>query len=323
MNDLDGYLPISLFRYAGKGVIRWCYFGDSALKAPFFKDDVDFHLHSETAKNRHTSIHEILNVAHESDCVYPNGFIFHMSRCGSTLLTNMLKKKHGCQVFSEPSFLIDILVEANEANEDYILELFRAAVLTLGRKRTGEEKHFVIKFYSAAIFALPLITKAFPDVPAVFMYRDPVEVLVSNMEDPNQMWMYHPPTLGLTHSAVTEENTLLENCALALRKKLEGFIPFISDRHRLLNYKSLTKECLASILDLFSIAYTEEELQAMYDAKKLNSKKQAEKFNDDSAQKNNQASERLKQIAREVLYPVYNELEKFRTAESEKIVIKS
>ena len=54
-------------------------------------------------------------------------------------------------------------------------------VAAFGRRRGGRERHYFIKLDSWHTLALPLFRRAFPSVPWVFLYRDPVEVLVSQM----------------------------------------------------------------------------------------------------------------------------------------------
>lgn len=64
---------------------------------------------------------------------------------------------------------------ANEAN----LNAFRGLVALLTRKRQKQHKRAFIKFISWNVLYIDFITKAFPDVPAIYLYRDPVEIVAS------------------------------------------------------------------------------------------------------------------------------------------------
>ena len=59
------------------------------------------------------------------------------------------------------------------------IEWLRGVVSALGQPRLGTEKHLFIKFDAWKVLDLPLIRRAFPAVPWIFLYRDPVEVLTS------------------------------------------------------------------------------------------------------------------------------------------------
>lgn len=58
---------------------------------------------------------------------------------------------------------------------------FRTLVMAYGRRRAGSERHTFVKLDSWHTLALPLFRRAFPSVPWLFLYREPIEVLVSQM----------------------------------------------------------------------------------------------------------------------------------------------
>ncbi len=60
------------------------------------------------------------------------------------------------------------------------IELLRMIVGALGRDRLDGAGHYVVKLDSWHTLALPLFRLAFPDTPWIFLYRDPVEILVSH-----------------------------------------------------------------------------------------------------------------------------------------------
>ncbi len=108
-----------------------------------------------------------------------------MSRCGSTLAAaNAGGLVDGNIVLSEAD-PIDAVLRA-PLHHSHVTDVDRRAwlqaiVSALGQRRHADEAHLFIKFESWSVLELALIREAFPDVPWVFLYRDPVEVLVSQL----------------------------------------------------------------------------------------------------------------------------------------------
>ena len=73
-------------------------------------------------------------------------------------------------------------------------------VSALAQPRRGEQALFV-KLDSWHTLALPLFRRAFPSVPWVFLYRDPVEVPVSQLEAAG---IQTDPTLQVAHVLGTD-----------------------------------------------------------------------------------------------------------------------
>jgi hypothetical protein len=110
----------------------------------------------------------------------PTGFIFHESRVGSTLVANMLASVPTNLVYSEPPLPIGVIHACEKAgcSEETTVRLLRMAILAMGRSHVHD--HFFIKFSSSLVVHMDLLLKAFPETPWVFIYRDPVEIMVSN-----------------------------------------------------------------------------------------------------------------------------------------------
>ena len=108
----------------------------------------------------------------------PSGFVFHGSRCGSTLVSGMLASVPQFLVLSEP-LPVDDLLRANAAEADKVRWL-RSLVSALGRRRHGDERAFVLKLDAWSALDLAIVRHAFPDVPWVFLFRRPVQVLASH-----------------------------------------------------------------------------------------------------------------------------------------------
>ena len=106
----------------------------------------------------------------------PDGLIFHMSRCGSTLVSQMLASVEECRVMSEPPAVEDVLQLGSVAR-------LRTMVSALGQA-SEFERHYFLKLDCWHIRHFDLIHEAFPETPAAFLFRNPLEVLVSQMRNP-------------------------------------------------------------------------------------------------------------------------------------------
>jgi len=97
----------------------------------------------------------------------PQGFIFHESRCGSTLAANAFAVVEGTRVFSESAPPRGAL-NTNDPNamKDVLYMMSRFAPT-------------YFKFQSVVSFSVQEITAVYPEVPWIFVYRDPVHVMVS------------------------------------------------------------------------------------------------------------------------------------------------
>jgi hypothetical protein len=180
------WLPAALVPAPGQLAIDWVHFGDAPLHDSFFEDSL------RRAKRR--PINALLKVCTPlgilgklppaDTTTAPDGLIFHMSRCGSTLVSRMLAAMPGGIVVSEAPPL-DTIVQMTHSHPDAPLEqrvaLLRGMAAALGRDRFGNRRHYVIKTDSWHSLALPLFRAAFPDTPWVFLFRDPTEVMVSQM----------------------------------------------------------------------------------------------------------------------------------------------
>src|SRR5690606_34626620 len=115
--------------------------------------------------------------------VAPTAFIFHVSRCGSTLLSQLLDLDEANIVLSEVP-LLDQLLRLPEtfpgisrAQQETALQ---ATIRLLGQKRTGHEKQLFIKLDSWHVFFAATLRKQYPSVPFILLYRAPDEVFESH-----------------------------------------------------------------------------------------------------------------------------------------------
>src|SRR5260370_6747308 len=111
MEGFDGWLPIRVYWRRATLLVDWCWLGDLRFTDPFFEQTVNQAL-SHPANllfRRQTPIEGLEELAAARPGLRPNGFIFHMSRSGSTLISQMLSRLPKNLVISEASPIDTVL----------------------------------------------------------------------------------------------------------------------------------------------------------------------------------------------------------------------
>jgi len=124
------------------------------------------------------------------DGLEPDGLIFHVSRCGSTLLTKALGRDQSNLTITQGGPLqegfwaaITGLWNGEPEINDRNKLMLRNLILLMARKRRPEYRHCFVKFISWNIIYYDLIRATFPKTPALYIYRDPVEVIATVLKE--------------------------------------------------------------------------------------------------------------------------------------------
>ena len=121
-----------------------------------------------------------------------SGFVFHESRCGSTLVANLLQLHSPTQniVYSESTPLIAVLtslgplyLQAHPSHKSArLLAIVRDVVHVMSRTNVATKRRVFFKVQSIGSWYLSLMRAAFPSTPWIYVYRDPVEVIMSHLK---------------------------------------------------------------------------------------------------------------------------------------------
>jgi hypothetical protein len=111
----------------------------------------------------------------------PVGIIFHVARCGSTLVSQLLKKLDDVAVYAEPQPVNEILVPPHGWPRADLVAALRALGRAFARHAGGP---YVLKLSSWNTLFCDIVTDAFPETNWVLCLRDPVEVGVSLLQQP-------------------------------------------------------------------------------------------------------------------------------------------
>jgi hypothetical protein len=314
-----GWVPIRVYQRTSRTMVDWCFLGQERFSDPFFEETINRCLrHPFALLFRHQTPIEALEEL--EPLAPPSGFIFHMSRCGSTLVSQMLAAVPSNIVISE-AVPLDDLLRANRQQpalaEERRIRRLRGMVAALSRPRNQGERHVVIKFDCWNTFDLPLIRRAFPNVPWVFLYRDPVEVLVSHRRMPGSQIIpgaLDPQMLGLSQAQLAAM-PFEEYGAFVLARICQAAADYVDERATLINYRQLPDVVTSCLLDTFQVDYPPEALARMRDATRYHAKNPIFEFTADSQAKREAAGESLRALAERVMRPSYERLEAINRAQ--------
>jgi hypothetical protein len=185
-NEIASWIPIKLLNDEKERNCRWLYVGDKHFKEPFFDETIS--ACRQLPENGHlkrsvSNINILPNWVNANEVAVPKAFIFHISRCGSTLLSQMLSLQPKNIVLSEVPFFDDLLRLGKKENSmPEILPILKAAINLYSTKRNPNYKHAFIKTDSWHIHFYEELRALYPTTPFFFLYRKPLEVIQSQQK---------------------------------------------------------------------------------------------------------------------------------------------
>lgn len=323
--DLKGWLPVDAVVVDGRPGLWWMEMADVSLSEPFFQQTVDRAKSDGTNRGElFTEFDVLLQLEKELDSVPPTGFIFHSSRCGSTLVANACRAINHSIVLSEANAIDKLIARfftdaANDSVKSLLYSvLIRGLVHALGQRRRGSEQHLFIKFACTSFAQLERITRIWPQVPWVFLYRDPIETIVSNVNDPptwltDDDWRVLASITGATPDEVAKM-TLAERCARSIGSFYSRAYDLANDGSLLLNYKQLSVPVISNVLKFFTVSPSTQEVEAIARASGVYAKEVSgtRPFVADADAKQKLASDLIREMAARWAEEPYQQLEQKR-----------
>jgi hypothetical protein len=321
---LEGWVPIRVDWTPTGPVVDWCHFGTRRLVEPFFDQTVGAALRRPfSVLFRHrTPLDDLVDWPRTRPSLPAAGFIFHMSRCGSTLLGQMLAALPRHVVLSEAGPIDTVLRAPDGVDPDRHIAWLRGLVAALGRRRNEGESRLFIKFDCWHARNLPLIRRAFPDVPWVFLYRDPVEVLVSQRRQCGAQMIpgvIDPRVFDLdVDMAALAALPPEDYCARVLASVCRSGLQALQDDRggRPLHHRQLPDAAWTIVADHFGLDLDDADRDAMRLAARFDAKNPVLPYQDDSSDKQRQANDSVRLAAETWVRPLYDRLEALRPGRS-------
>jgi hypothetical protein len=309
MKPATGWYPIKLERSPTNGILlHWQNLSAVNFNEPFFEDSL-IRASRENPEIRKQSYH-LLDPLPFAEATPPTAFIFHTSRSGSTLLTQLLTCLGGSIALSEPP-IVDEALQFPQADEEKII-LLKYIVNALGQHRSQNDRYFFLKYDSWHLPWVNLIREAFPDTPCLFVYRHPVEILWShNRQRGSQMvpglldfslFDIDPNSVDPADLDAYAARVLESIFTQALHHIQQGRLIPIAHHQLLKSY--------SSIIEQLGVDLSENEKAQLDTRSQFHSKRPAETY--DPNIENIIPIEirtRLKELASPILLPIYNQLE--------------
>jgi hypothetical protein len=183
--DLARWTPVRLDFSGLAPAVDWADLSAERFGEPFFDQTVVRWASGPRARPVVRTGLEALVALDSQPSLEPAGMIFHLSRCGSTLVSRLLGTLPGVVVVAEPGPLNALLgLEPGGVDEAELVRVVRLLVRALGRCRHGDERRLVLKCTSWNIRRRAILAAAFPETPWIWVQRDPARVVASLLAKP-------------------------------------------------------------------------------------------------------------------------------------------
>lgn len=185
-HPLSGWVPYKLSIEKEIPLVHWLYVAEHPFTDPFFDDTIGqcrSHTYNSSRYKCVSSLASMIEWADSMPETLPVTFIFHISRCGSTLLAQLIGLNEKYTVLAEVPFFDELLrlpYKLNKFDDDIRKESLFAAIKLLGQNRSGKGERLFIKTDSWHIFFQEILRQLFPHASFVLVYRSPDEVLYSH-----------------------------------------------------------------------------------------------------------------------------------------------
>lgn len=187
-HNLERRIPWKLKNSDNKLLCEWLFTGDKEFTEPFFDDTINICKRLDENRNEQklsTALPAILDQSRNKESASPSAIIFHISRCGSTLLSQLLCLDKRNIVLSEVPIFDEILrlpFKHNDFDSDSIENYLSASIRIYAQKRSAQSQFLFIKTDSWHLHFYETYRKLFPSIPFILLYRNPLEVIESQQK---------------------------------------------------------------------------------------------------------------------------------------------
>lgn len=247
----------------------------------------------------------------------PAGFIFHLSRCGSTLVSGCLAEIEGANVLSEPPAITELMLDANLAmpvKMAAVKQLLHAQYLAM-----PNQSQLIVKWNAWDLLHWQAIRAIWPDVPVVLLIREPVEILASHERQAGRHMAVDPAMEHIhpvfSSSRAGDENDdarfgLLVRRVGILRELLQQMQQAATgEKVMLVDYQELDAKKIEQIAHFFRMPFTTENAVRISARMQFHSKEPERKFQSDSLHKRASLDPRWRTYAGNKLDTIYQQLQ--------------
>lgn len=182
-NPLQEWYPVRIIEDDLTLVVQWMRFGEPDFKEPFFDDAIAqarITYPENRKKFRSVTSLDILVGYQENWNQDVSLLVFHVSRCGSTLLAQLLTEIPNTTVLSEVPLLDEIIALGIEGRVRDSKVLFKSVVRILGLNA----QRIILKTDSWHLLHFDFYRECNSKSPAVMLHRKPSEIIASHKRIP-------------------------------------------------------------------------------------------------------------------------------------------
>jgi len=319
----DRFYPLDLQPDPGFQKLRvtWGDFGDLPFTDPYFSLTIKKAQGSPNlGLNFQTDLDALQALAASCDSMPFAGAIFHMARTGSTLISRLFSKIQIVLGISEYTIVDHALLRSADWVEEDRNRLLHDVVKVVARPRRPSDRSLILKMTDATPNTrLPFFRAAFPDVPWVFVYRDPVEVMVSMLRKPTgnvDLWLKNRANAArflrmpeLADASLWPADFMARTLRAFCLEALKAATATPPGRFLAVSYDRLPQAVWETIAPHFGVELTEREREIMQAEAKFSAKEQSlVEFKSDRSTKIRQASPRVVALAKEYVEPILDKI---------------
>lgn len=292
---INKWYPVRLGKDFDNNLCRWIYFADTPFKDPFFEESwgrVMSHEFNSKAFKVWSSLNMIGQWSDKIESIPPKAIIFHASRCGSTLLAQLLGLNNQHISLAEVPFFDDLLRHyflAQKEQKKELLQHLKSSIHFYGQKRIGAEAHLFIKTDSWHFFFWKAYRQLYPVVPFALLYRHPLEIFLSHQKLKGMQavpGLIEPEIFGLTSKEIknlSQEEYLAKVLEKYYMKIMEIFLQ--DGNSILLNYKDGIMNIIQEFYSFVGLSLEAAERDEFYQRQQFHAKFPQKVFNEDSPNK--------------------------------------
>ncbi len=309
-----GWLPITLNSKLFR--IRWIKTGTGPLNEPLFRETVrKLQAGKPGASECETELFLLQESFPRPSWVPPAGIIFHMTRCGSTLVANALRMAERSVVVSESNAMAQMMEWVGSVSRYWShlgAEYIGALATAFAYYRGGDPGQVVIKCTTSGTWSLAAVRALWPSIPCLILIRNPLEVLVSNSLKPPVWYVQwynsrQVPWLGIPPTEVMAGN-IVDYCAWVIGRSCSEALGAIGEGCQILDYSEITPHVIKRVGEHFNLRFSVEGERAIADVLQRDAKNPNRTFAGDSAAKRQLATDHMRASAAKWIEKPYEQL---------------
>jgi hypothetical protein len=267
--SIPGWIPVSVD--VAELTLSWLEMTADDLVDPMFQQTMSrVRRRAPPAREGRSDFNFLFDYAGPRPSIVPSGIIFHLSRCGSTVLSNSLRHAPNAIVLSECPLISDLCLATllHPHRTELLTNLIASAVSVIASSSARRDARLVIKCASVDLLSIHVLRRIWPSVKAALIIRDPREISVSQIRKPSN-WMKWRSSVPLESRFIewNNDNSLLrmdqeEYCARVLAGLCECAESLLREEGCIVvDYESLCPRKLSEIAAFFGLAVTPADLE--------------------------------------------------------------